>query len=276
MIDLTKRATRLAALIPTISAFAIGCATLDPAPVERARAAVTAAGANPNVGDASIDIEEARRHLALAEKALDAGRFQEDVDHQARLAGSYAQVAVVEAEANLAKEETSAFLARASRNTSVTRSEVDYAVGRAKILDAMETVRGLVLTLHGVDFAFDSADLTQEGQLAAARVAGFLIAADNREVLVEGYTDDRGTEDYNLGLSLRRAEALAAALVSNGVSATRIAADGFGPALPVASNDTDEGRAKNRRVEVTILKPGLFAAQERRAGGLPSVGAGPQ
>jgi outer membrane protein OmpA-like peptidoglycan-associated protein len=219
--------------------------------------------------------QEPRRHLALAEKALDAERFQEDVDHQALLATSYAQVAVVESEANLAKEATAAFLARASLNTSVTRSEVDYAVGRAKFLDAMETARGLVLTLDGVDFAFDSAELTQPGQLAAARLAGFLIAADNREVLVEGYTDDRGTEEYNLKLSLRRAEALAAALVNNGVSPTRIAAAGFGPGLPVASNDTGEGRAQNRRVEVTILKPGLVAVQEQRVGGLPSVGAGP-
>jgi outer membrane protein OmpA-like peptidoglycan-associated protein len=218
--------------------------------------------------------QEPRRHLALAEKALDTGRYQEDVDHQARLATSYAQVAVVESEANLAKEATSVYLARASRNTTVTRREIDYAVGRAKILDAMETVRGLVLTLRGVDFAFDSAELTHEGEVAAARVAGFLIAADNREVLIEGYTDDQGTEEYNLELSLRRAEALGAALVANGVSSARIAADGFGPALPVASNEDDAGRAKNRRVEVIILKPGLFAAKERRTGGLPSVGAG--
>ncbi len=69
---------------------------------------------------------------------------------------------------------------------------------------------------------------------------------------------------------------MAEALVASGVSPSRIAAGGFGPALPVASNDDEEGRAKNRRVEVIILEQGLFAPRERRTSGLPGVAAGPE
>lgn len=265
-----------AILIAAMASLAVGCSSLNPSPVYQARTAVEAASANSDVGEASLDLEEAQRHLARAQQALDAGRFQDSVDHEALMATRYAQVAIVEAEARLAQEAARALLDRAVLNADVTRLEVGYALARAEALDAMETERGLVLTLGGVNFGFDSAELKPEGQLAAARVAGFLIAANNREVLVEGYTDDRGTEKYNLGLSLRRAEALAAALVANGVSPERIAADGFGPAFPVASNDDDAGRASNRRVEVLILKPGLLAAQERRTGGLPGVAAGPE
>jgi outer membrane protein OmpA-like peptidoglycan-associated protein len=276
MMDSARKSRGLVGLAGAIAALVAGCANLDPTPIFTARAAVDAASVNSNVGESSLDLEEAQRHLARAEQALNAGRYQDIVDHEALMATRYAEVAVVAGEARLAREAAQAFLDQAVVDADVTRLEVGYALARARALDAMQTERGLVLTLGGVNFAFDSAELKPEGRLAAARVAGFLIAANNREVLVEGYSDDQGTEEYNLGLSRRRAEALAAALIANGVSPARIAADGFGPAFPVASNADDEGRASNRRVEVIILEPGLLAAQERRSGGLPGVAAGPE
>ena len=147
---------------------------------------------------------------------------------------------------------------------------------RASALDAEQTERGLVLTLGGVLFGFDSAELKPEAELSLARIAGFLIAAEDREVLVEGFTDNVGTEEYNLELSKQRAEAVTATLVENRVAPSRILAAGFGPAYSVASNDEDEGRALNRRVEIIILDPGLSAAQARRGGGLPGVATGPE
>jgi outer membrane protein OmpA-like peptidoglycan-associated protein len=255
---------------------ATGCASLNASPVDEARAVVQAARTSPNVTPDSLDVEQAERQLALAEAALESGRFQHRVDHEAGMAKSYARVAVVQGEARLAQQETSDYLARAVRDSEGTRQQVEIAVRRARALDAEQTERGLVLTLGGVLFGFDSAQLKPEAQLALARVAGFLIAAENREVLVEGFTDDVGTEEYNLELSQQRAESVTATLIGNRVDPARILAAGFGPAFPVASNEDDEGRSLNRRVEIIILEPGLSAAVAQRGGRLPGVAAGPE
>ena len=241
---------------------ATGCVSLNAAPVEEARAAVQAARTDPNITPDSLDVEQAERHLVLAEAALESGRFQNRVDHAASMAKSYARVAVTQGEARLAQQETSDYLARAVRDSEGTRTQVEIALRRARALDAEQTERGLVLTLGGVLFGFDSADLKPEAEISLARIAGFLIAAEDREVLVEGFTDNVGTEEYNLELSKLRAEAVTATLVGNHVDPSRILAAGFGPAYPVASNEEGEGRALNRRVEVIILDPGLSAAAE--------------
>lgn len=73
-------------------------------------------------------------------------------------------------------------------------------------------------------------------------------------LIVEGHTDSDGDDDYNMNLSQRRANAVKAYLVSKGVSESRIAAKGYGETMPVASNKTDEGKAKNRRVELILTK----------------------
>jgi outer membrane protein OmpA-like peptidoglycan-associated protein len=95
-------------------------------------------------------------------------------------------------------------------------------------------------------------------------------------VLVEGFTDDVGSEEYNLQLSKQRAEAVTAALVENRVEDARILAAGLGPAFPLASNESPQGRAQNRRVEVVILDPGISAAQASRARTLPGVATAPE
>jgi outer membrane protein OmpA-like peptidoglycan-associated protein len=78
--------------------------------------------------------------------------------------------------------------------------------------------------------------------------------------MIEGHTDSTGSADYNLGLSLRRAESIRDALIASGVGEERLLAAGYGSRFPVADNETDEGRARNRRVEIVILKPGLKAS----------------
>lgn len=77
-----------------------------------------------------------------------------------------------------------------------------------------------------------------------------------RTVLIEGYTDSRGSDAYNLGLSERRAEAVQDFLLENGISPDRVRARGYGKAYPVASNATEAGRLQNRRVEVVISEEG--------------------
>jgi len=243
-----------------------GCASLDATQVELARATVATASEDPNVDAAtSLHLEEAKRHLELAEEALDDGSWQEVTDHEAYMAKTLAEVAMVDGEARALSDSASGALRQARAETRSTQAKVEAAVRRARALQARETERGLVLTLGGVLFEFDSAVLKPEALLATARVAGFLIASDDRETLVEGYTDSQGSEDYNLELSLRRAQAVRAALIESGVEGSRIAAAGHGPSYPVADNDTAEGRASNRRVEILILNPGESAAMALRA-----------
>ncbi len=106
------------------------------------------------------------------------------------------------------------------------------------------------LVLRGVHFGFDKASLRAEGMPILAEAAKILNENPSVNVEVQGYTDGVGSAEYNLGLSDRRAATVKDYLVSQGVSSSRLTTKGYGKADPVASNDTDEGRAQNRRVEL--------------------------
>jgi outer membrane protein OmpA-like peptidoglycan-associated protein len=244
----------------------LGCASLDPAGIDQARGALQQARTSEMVQSDSLDLREAERHFSAAEEGFMAGDDQEAVDHQAYLAAMYARVAVARGEALVTEEESVLYLEQARRETTGTAMAVDRAIRNAEALDARQTDRGLVLTLGGVLFGFDSDKLKPEAATSVARVAGFLIALDDREVLVEGYTDNVGKDGYNVALSKRRAESVVKSLVENGLAPNRAVADGYGAAFPVAPNDDDAGRAMNRRVEIIILERGVTAASARRGG----------
>jgi outer membrane protein OmpA-like peptidoglycan-associated protein len=74
------------------------------------------------------------------------------------------------------------------------------------------------------------------------------------EIEVSGHTDNIGGDEYNKSLSLRRAKSVVNYLVKNGISSNRLVAKGYGFDKPISTNDTDEGRKKNRRSEITIIK----------------------
>lgn len=102
-------------------------------------------------------------------------------------------------------------------------------------------------------FAFDSAKLTPKAEQEIANTAAEAKALKSINlVLVEGHTDNIGTAAYNQQLSIKRANAVRDALIKNGVPADKIDAKGYGFDKPVASNKTKDGRAQNRRVEITI------------------------
>jgi OOP family OmpA-OmpF porin len=106
------------------------------------------------------------------------------------------------------------------------------------------------IVLRGVNFAFDRAELTDASQVTLDVVAETLNECPNVHVTVEGHTDAVGTDQYNLGLSERRAVSVKNYLVKDGIAASRIETRGYGESQPIAGNDTDEGRAMNRRVEL--------------------------
>jgi outer membrane protein OmpA-like peptidoglycan-associated protein len=110
-----------------------------------------------------------------------------------------------------------------------------------------------VISLEGVHFDFDKATLRPDAIVILDKAVGLLKSQERVVVEVAGHTDSVGSEEYNQGLSERRANSVKDYLISQGVSATRLTARGYGESQPVASNDTDAGRAQNRRVELIVL-----------------------
>lgn len=116
------------------------------------------------------------------------------------------------------------------------------------------------LELKGVEFAVDTALLTEASTAILAQVVKILAKLDGQRVEVAGHTDDTGTEGYNLRLSRERSEAVRAFLISRGISPDRLAARGYGESQPKVSVDGLSGealetaRSRNRRVELRMIK----------------------
>jgi len=106
-----------------------------------------------------------------------------------------------------------------------------------------------LMILTGINFAFDSSKLDKASENLVDRAVNNLNRNPQMAVLIEGHTDSTGPDDYNLALSLKRAKAVEMYMVSKGIAANRLSTKGLGESDPIASNDTKEGRAKNRRVE---------------------------
>jgi outer membrane protein OmpA-like peptidoglycan-associated protein len=110
------------------------------------------------------------------------------------------------------------------------------------------------LVLEGVNFDFDKATLRQEDAADLDKNVEALKAWGDVDIEVAGHTDSMGSDAYNMKLSQQRAEAVRNFLISRGVAADRLTAKGYGESQPVADNATEEGRFKNRRVELAPLK----------------------
>jgi len=112
------------------------------------------------------------------------------------------------------------------------------------------------IAIYGIQFDFDKAEIKPDSGPQIEQLAVLLKQHPKLEVLIVGHTDGQGAFDYNLSLSQRRAQAVVDALVSgHGIDRRRLTPAGAGMAAPVATNRTDEGRAKNRRVEIVERVP---------------------
>jgi len=113
---------------------------------------------------------------------------------------------------------------------------------------------GRVAISGGILFETDSAKLEPSAADLVRRISDMMKKNPDVKVAVVGHTDSMGDYNYNLQLSQRRAKAMVDALVKDGVATTRLAAVGIGPLSPAAPNDTPEGRAQNRRVELVLIR----------------------
>jgi len=140
--------------------------------------------------------------------------------------------------------------ADADKRAKEAMDRLTASVGAVK-----QEARGMVITLSGsVLFASNKDALLPGAQERLGHVAEALKTQDDRKIVVEGHTDSQGSAASNQGLSDRRAQSVVSYLVSRGVPADQIRAEGLGPTRPIADNGSAEGRANNRRVEI-IVKP---------------------
>jgi OOP family OmpA-OmpF porin len=112
--------------------------------------------------------------------------------------------------------------------------------------------KGKKVVLRGVNFEFNKATLTSSSETILTMAYNALIANPDVQIEISGHTDNVGSDTYNQTLSLKRAQAVKNWLVKNGIASNRMKTVGKGKNEPVASNETDEGRAENRRIEFFV------------------------
>lgn len=105
-----------------------------------------------------------------------------------------------------------------------------------------------------IEFDFGSAQINTESLILVDRVADAMLNNPNMKILITGHTDDIGSEESNMALSLRRAESVKNAIVAKGINPNRIRTKGLGESSPLVPNDTEENRRTNRRTEFTIIE----------------------
>jgi len=261
----------------------LGCASTTPRELENARTAYARVSTGAAAQLAPADLHIAHEALMSAEVsfrdhgdndatrdlAYSAERKAEIAEVKAREIGADQMKTQELGEIEAAKDRqvrlTSAELATTQQNLAMEQRARQDAERRAsqastdlaRIASVKQESRGMVITLSGsVLFASAKSELLPQAQAKLSQVADVL-TRQNRDarIRVEGYTDSQGSASFNQDLSQARAESVRTYLVSHGIAADRIVAEGFGPARPVADNASSEGRADNRRVEI-VVEPG--------------------
>jgi outer membrane protein OmpA-like peptidoglycan-associated protein len=213
---------------------------------------------------AEMSLEAAQEQRRLAEKE------RADAD-AARLAAERAKAEALTAADRLAAERADAEARANAAAQSAEQAERERAELRERlqqqlniILETRESARGLIVNMSDVLFDYDRATLKPGAREKLARVAGVLLTYPGLELEVEGHTDSMGTDEYNQGLSERRAASVRDYLVSQGIPQATIEAMGFGESRPVVGNETASGRQRNRRVELIVSGESIDVATNRR------------
>lgn len=272
--------------LAALTAIAAGCASTPkniPA-LEQARQDVRTAQADANAQRyAAKEIEESARLLTAAETAFKESKDVAEITHRAYLSTQTAKVAIELGKTKSAEEriaQSSAERERIRLEARTREAEAATAAAqsaqaqaqaagsqlaieqqrRAQLEEEMEALniaaqrsdRGIVVTLGDVLFDTGKAELKSGAGRQLDMLGKFLQEHPERQVLIEGFTDSVGSDEYNQELSRRRAEAVRSALRSRGVDESRIDVQGYGEQFPVGTNADAGGRQLNRRVEVIL------------------------
>jgi outer membrane protein OmpA-like peptidoglycan-associated protein len=205
--------------------------------------------------DAVQMAEDARRQGVLGKQAADAAAASDAAALAARqqAEGKARLEANVAAEESMRRErETAARAAAEAAGAAQQKARADLTERLNRALPTRETDRGIVAEIAGVQFATGAASLNAVAREGLARFAGIVGVYPTLRFKVEGHTDSTGSYETNRTLSLKRALTVRDYLIAQGVPASTIDVEGLGPDRPVADNATDDGRARNRRVEIIL------------------------
>ncbi len=202
-------------------------------------------------------LEAERARLLVATTTEEAERARQDKQHALKKEAESARAAELAAqEANQARrlaESRASEAEFARREADLASQQINSLTRQLENLQLRQTESGVVVTLGDVLFASGQAQLVEGGRSSLEEVVDLLQTEPDKKIRVEGHTDSSGEANANLHLSEQRANAVRDALISMGVSAERISATGMGQDFPIASNENEAGRARNRRVDVILL-----------------------
>ncbi len=259
--QLTKTEQQLAEAetraVAAANAAAAATAEAEQAENEASAARISASVAAERVVEARQEARQATDERAAAERArgtAEVARVEAETESIAARADAVAArnaESVARQEARVARQEAEDI--RHRREIELNRMQEAFS----KIVETRRTAIGIVLNLGSdrVEFEFDRAELRSEDRELLARIAGVLLATADQGYAIQvfGHTDDVGTEEYNKGLSERRARAVRDYLVEAGVNPDIVTMQGLGKSMPLIDETTDEARERNRRVEIAII-----------------------
>ncbi|MGB2624937.1 MAG: OmpA family protein [Candidatus Acidiferrum sp.] len=217
---------------------------------------------------------DALRMKQEAEKAAaDAARQKAEAEQATAAAVQQQQAAQAAAEqaardkAAALDQQRAAEAEAAQARQAAAKAEAEKAQLRAQLLSQLnsilqtrDTARGLIVNMSDVLFDTGSSTLKPGAREKLAKISGILLAHPGLNLQIEGHTDSVGGDEFNQQLSERRADTVRDFLAEQGVPASTIAARGFGKTQPVATNDTPEGRQRNRRVELVLSGESIGSA----------------
>jgi outer membrane protein OmpA-like peptidoglycan-associated protein len=129
-----------------------------------------------------------------------------------------------------------------------------------KVASTTKTARGMVVNLEGISFDTGKATLKPDTRVTLGKLAGILLMIPELNIRIEGHTDSTGQAATNVKLSTERARNVFGLLREQGIDESRMAFEGYGSTSPIAPNETTDGRAKNRRVEIIVAEGPIQAA----------------
>jgi len=262
-------------------ALAAGCAPRSNRALDRAHAAFQQAAQNPEIAEkAPVALHEAEQALDRADRRWREDRDEKETNSLAYVAERRVEIARAVAEQKKAEDEArilnenrqQILLGARTGEARMARERARHLEEELRQLHAKQTERGTVITMGDVLFETGSAELKAGAMRDLQRLVVVLRDEPDRQVVIEGHTDDVGTAEHNRQLSQERADAVREALVTNGISRDRIEARGLGESYPVAPNSNQAGRQQNRRVEVIIPPPSATAGAGKQPREQPSSG----
>jgi len=215
-----------------------------------AQAAATAAQAKA--------ADEARMRADAEAVAADAQRQKREAQvemasaREAQQSADAARMAAIAEQQKLAADKAAADAARVQSEQEAQGLRERLKDQLNMILATRDTAKGLIVSMSDVLFDTNQATLKPGAREKLAKVSGILLAYPTLHLTLDGYTDSTGSDEYNMGLSERRADSVRDYLVSNGISSANVESHGHGKDNPVADNGTAAGRQQNRRVEMLV------------------------